>query len=135
MFERAPELFDSRSAAALDARAETLQTHCKPLTSGRMDTDPGVGEALPSNITPEEHASMVNRAMEYIRAGDIFQVVIGQRFARRSAADPFDVYRALRAVNPSLPSEALCRQSGLATIPGGFREVHPQPSDGLPRRQ
>src|SRR5262249_40471629 len=33
--------------------------------------------------------------------GDIFQVVLGQRFQRRSAADPFDVYRALRTVNPS----------------------------------
>lgn len=44
---------------------------------------------------------MVERALEYIRAGDIFQVVIGQRFERRSEADPFDVYRALRAVNPS----------------------------------
>jgi len=39
--------------------------------------------------------------MEYIRAGDIFQVVVGQRFERQSTVDPFDVYRALRAVNPS----------------------------------
>jgi anthranilate synthase component 1 len=44
---------------------------------------------------------MVARAKEYIRAGDIFQVVLGQRFERKSKADPFDVYRALRAVNPS----------------------------------
>jgi anthranilate synthase component 1 len=44
---------------------------------------------------------MVARGKEYIRAGDIFQVVLGQRFERRSHADPFDVYRALRAVNPS----------------------------------
>ena len=44
---------------------------------------------------------MVERAKEYIRAGDIFQVVLGQRFHRESAADPFDVYRALRVVNPS----------------------------------
>ncbi|HRJ50562.1 MAG TPA: chorismate-binding protein, partial [Phycisphaerales bacterium] len=46
-------------------------------------------------------ARMVDRALEYIRAGDIFQVVLGQRFERVSDADPFDVYRALRAVNPS----------------------------------
>mgnify|MGYP001268984487 FL=1 len=44
---------------------------------------------------------MVARALDYIRAGDIFQVVLGQRFERRSTVDPFDVYRALRAVNPS----------------------------------
>src|SRR4029077_19445944 len=56
---------------------------------------------LASNISRSEHAGMVGRALEYIRAGDIFQVVLGQRFERKSMADPFDVYRALRAVNPS----------------------------------
>jgi len=58
------------------------------------------GEAR-SNMTPEQHAAMVERAREYIRAGDIFQVVVGQRFERESAVDPFEVYRALRIVNPS----------------------------------
>jgi anthranilate synthase component 1 len=52
-------------------------------------------------MTREEHAAMLDKALEYIRAGDIFQVVLGQRFERKSKADPFDVYRALRAVNPS----------------------------------
>jgi anthranilate synthase component 1 len=52
-------------------------------------------------MTREQHRAMVERAKEYIRAGDIFQVVLGQRFERVSEADPFDVYRALRAVNPS----------------------------------
>jgi anthranilate synthase component 1 len=56
---------------------------------------------MKSNMTREQHAAMLGRAMEYIRAGDIFQVVLGQRFERESAADPFDVYRALRVVNPS----------------------------------
>ena len=42
------------------------------------------------------------RAKEYILAGDVFQVVLSQRFeAPRAGADPFDVYRALRVVNPS----------------------------------
>ena len=59
------------------------------------------GAELRSNITRDEHRAMVERAREYIREGDIFQVVLGQRFERRSAADPFDVYRALRVVNPS----------------------------------
>ncbi len=54
-----------------------------------------------SNMTREQHAAMVERAKEYIRAGDIFQVVIGQRLERESAVDPFEVYRALRVVNPS----------------------------------
>ena len=44
---------------------------------------------------------MVEASKEYISAGDIFQVVLSQRFERTSSADPFDVYRALRVINPS----------------------------------
>lgn len=84
----------------LDERAEQIQRHSKPLPSGIVDRElPAV--PLPSNTTKAQHAAMIARAKEYIRAGDIFQVVLGQRFERRSKADPFDVYRALRAVNPS----------------------------------
>ena len=43
----------------------------------------------------------VEKAKEYIRAGDIFQVVPSHRFSARSRSDPFDVYRTLRLVNPS----------------------------------
>ncbi len=64
----------------------------------------GAGELsleLSSNTTRAEFEQMVVRAKEYIRAGDIFQVVLSQRFAARLEGDPFDVYRALRRVNPS----------------------------------
>ena len=86
--------------ASLERRAEQLQRHSKPLASGRVDRDRGP-TPMASNTTRQQHAAMVDRALEYIRAGDIFQVVVGQRFERRSRVDPFDVYRALRAVNPS----------------------------------
>ncbi len=43
----------------------------------------------------------MHTAKRYIRAGDIFQVVLSQRFAARTKADPFEIYRALRAMNPS----------------------------------
>ncbi|MBK7403287.1 MAG: anthranilate synthase component I [Phycisphaerales bacterium] len=86
--------------AKLEARVEQIQRHAKPLPSGRVGGEAPVSP-MPSNTTRAEHAAMVERALEYIRAGDIFQVVIGQRFERRSAVDPFDVYRSLRAVNPS----------------------------------
>ncbi len=43
----------------------------------------------------------VLEAKEHILAGDIFQLVLSQRFERRTFADPFEVYRALRVVNPS----------------------------------
>jgi len=54
-----------------------------------------------SNISEARYTAAVRRAKEYIRAGDIFQVVLSQRFERRAAARPFDVYRALRRINPS----------------------------------
>lgn len=54
-----------------------------------------------SNMTNEEYRNAVLRAKEHILAGDIFQIVLSQRFERRTFADPFEVYRALRIVNPS----------------------------------
>ncbi|MEL7473551.1 MAG: chorismate-binding protein [Planctomycetota bacterium] len=93
-----------RASAELDARVELIQRHdVRPLPSGRVDRVErgGETEAMPSNMTRAQHRAMVDRALEYIRAGDIFQVVLGQRFEREAAVDPFDVYRSLRVVNPS----------------------------------
>jgi len=50
---------------------------------------------------PEDFAGRVRRAQKYIRAGDIFQVVLSQRFSQRFQGDPFSAYRALRRINPS----------------------------------
>ena len=54
-----------------------------------------------SNFRKAEYFAAVRNAKEYIRAGDIFQVVISQRFSAKTAAAPFEIYRQLRAVNPS----------------------------------
>lgn len=54
-----------------------------------------------SNMTESEHAAMVTRAKEYIASGDIFQVVLGQRFSADFELPPFALYRALRHMNPS----------------------------------
>ncbi|KAH0463993.1 hypothetical protein IEQ34_006779 [Dendrobium chrysotoxum] len=54
-----------------------------------------------SSMTNEAYKEAVARAKEHILAGDIFQVVLSQRFQRSTFADPFEVYRALRIVNPS----------------------------------
>jgi anthranilate synthase component 1 len=54
-----------------------------------------------SNVSREEFEQMVRTAKEYIAAGDVYQVVLSQRFETRLGADPFTVYRALRHVNPS----------------------------------
>lgn len=54
-----------------------------------------------SSLAREQFERAVDRCKEYIRAGDIFQVVISQRLESRTRAHPFDVYRALRVINPS----------------------------------
>ncbi len=66
------------------------------------------GAALPrgplrvrSNMSQKEYEAMVERGKEYIRAGDVFQVVLSQRLTAPVRVPPFQIYRALRVVNPS----------------------------------
>jgi anthranilate synthase component 1 len=54
-----------------------------------------------SNFRRAEYLAIVRKAKQYIRAGDIFQAVLSQRFSAKMKAEPFEVYRELRAVNPS----------------------------------
>ncbi len=56
---------------------------------------------IESNFTRESFGDAVRTCVEYIRAGDIFQVVPSQRWSIRSDVDPFEIYRSLRVVNPS----------------------------------
>jgi len=56
---------------------------------------------IESNMTKPQFTAAVRKAKAYIRAGDVFQVVASQRFSARVKADPFEIYRALRVVNPS----------------------------------
>ena len=75
----------------------------KPLAALPYRAAEGIAadQAVTSNMTREQHAAAVNQAKEHIVAGDIIQVVLSQRFQRPTAAHPFDVYRALRTINPS----------------------------------
>ena len=59
------------------------------------------GAAVTSNFTAQGFGEAVERAEEHIVKGDIIQVVLSQRFARKTSAHPFRIYRALRSVNPS----------------------------------
>jgi anthranilate synthase component 1 len=59
------------------------------------------GAALGSNMSAEDFKATVEKAREYIVAGDIIQVVLSQRFHAENGIDPLDLYRALRYVNPS----------------------------------
>ena len=68
----------------------------------RRRARPGRSTVPPtSNTTPAEFKAMVARAKEYIAAGDIFQVVLSQRFEAPFTLPPFSLYRALRRVNPA----------------------------------
>ena len=88
------------------ARLQQLATDCaRPsAAAGHMVAAPPPGleraEAA-RTMTSEEYRAAIGAAKEYIRAGDIFQVVLSQRFDLTLGADPFDVYRALRLLNPS----------------------------------
>jgi anthranilate synthase component 1 len=76
---------------------------------------------LKSNFSKSRYEQAVLKAQEYIRAGDIFQVVPSQRFETRISAEPFEIYRALRLINPS-PYMYFLR-CGDATIVGTSPEV------------
>ena len=68
---------------------------------GEIYMGPSAGIPYESNFTRADYEEVVERCKEYIRAGDIFQVVPSQRLAVDTKASPFDIYRALRVVNPS----------------------------------
>ncbi|MHC4127941.1 MAG: anthranilate synthase component I [Planctomycetota bacterium] len=80
-----------------------LMTHTKPLPAGPIDLDLRQLPAAPlsGNFDRSGFEAAAARCQEYIAAGDAFQIVLSQRFERRSAVDPFEIYRALRIVNPS----------------------------------
>ena len=104
-------LADCQDQSPADARANAehrLEELCSRLSTDKHpvpinDIDLTVEPELTaeSNFSQEEFEAAVESCREFIRAGDIFQVVIGQRLAHQSTAAPIDVYRALRMVNPS----------------------------------
>ncbi len=82
--------------AELDALEAALS---RPVAA--PDASVRIGEALRSTFTREAFESAVRRGKEHIREGDIFQVVLSQRFSASFEGDAFQLYRALRQVNPS----------------------------------
>ena len=101
--ETDPDAAYERGAAELNELTRRLETHSVPLAAGAVDIDTtGRSSAeLVGNFDRPAFENAVMRTKEHIAAGDAFQVVISQRFERRTNADPFDIYRALRIVNPS----------------------------------
>ncbi len=73
----------------------------RPLERAPAADDIALSGEVRSNTTPDQYKSMVARAKDYIAAGDIFQVVLSQRFEAPFPLPAFSLYRALRRVNPS----------------------------------
>jgi anthranilate synthase component 1 len=95
---------------------------------------PGHAISVRSNIPRDRFLEMVKTAKEYIAAGDVYQVVLSQRFEAEISTDPFTVYRALRHVNPS-PYMYFLRVGKvsvvgsspemLVRVEGGMAQTHP----------
>ena len=90
----------SRAQGRLDEVVERLSRPMDPQMLQEADRDVEIAPPV-SNTPPEAYHAMVRRAKDYIRAGDIFQVVLSQRFETDFPLPPFSLYRALRRVNPS----------------------------------
>jgi anthranilate synthase component 1 len=89
----------ARAQERLSAVVDALD---RPLAKAASEVNPGpLQVAAKSNTSPAEFTAMVQRAKQYILAGDIFQVVLSQRFEAPFSLAPFSLYRALRRVNPA----------------------------------
>jgi anthranilate synthase component 1 len=96
----------SRAYADAVARLEELRDRLRqPLPPPAVLPDESVPAVLGSdelaNFSRADYMRAVERCKEYILAGDVFQAQVGRRFAVPLRAEPFDVYRALRSINPS----------------------------------
>jgi anthranilate synthase component 1 len=85
----------------VDRLVERLQQGVADLQLTDIAPAGEVKRAYRSNFPPGGYEQAVVRSKEYIKAGDIFQVVLSQRLATETTARPFDIYRTLRVVNPS----------------------------------
>ncbi len=95
---------------------------------------PGRFSPASPSLTEPQHAERVRRAQEYIASGDVYQLVLASRFEGRHALVPFEVYRALRLLNPS-PYMFFCELGDITVVGsspealvkchGGFAQLRP----------
>ncbi|MAS34577.1 MAG: anthranilate synthase component I [Anaerolineaceae bacterium] len=100
----------------------------KPLPQPAKAGEPS-GSEMVSNVSKEKFEDNVRAAKEYIAAGDAFQIVLSQRFSRKTTAEPFSIYRALRALNPS-PYMFFLRFGDEYTLMGASPEMMVRLEDG-----
>jgi len=114
----------ARIASIIDRLRTPVAVHAENVGMGGFDS-------VPYDSTFEKAAfeQAVESCKEYIRAGDIFQVVLSQRLHAQTTADPFSIYRMLRVINPS-PYMFLLRLEGLDLV-GASPEVMLKVENGL----
>lgn len=87
---------------AAQGRLDALQSVlAQPSEAWLADVDLSVAPVPVARLDPAAYKAAIERSKQYIRDGDVFQVVISQRFDHELTAEPIDVYRVLRALNPS----------------------------------
>jgi anthranilate synthase component I len=111
--------------------SEKLLRPLPAIPQRRVGVRNGRSAAIQTNMPQERYEAIVAEAKEHIAAGDIFQVVLSQRFSRQTTADSFAIYRALRMLNPSpymfffnLPEFEL-------QVVGASPEMHVRLEDGV----
>ena len=123
-----PDAAYDRAIASIDGIVEALsaplmhQSYSLPATATLEDPV--------SNVEKHVHEDRVRTAKEYIRDGDAFQIVLAQRFSRQTEASPLQIYRALRATNPS-PYMFLLEFSDDLTLVGASPEMLVRLEDGI----
>ena len=117
----------TRSAALLhdgsEAQRQSLRREIMRALRGAVPPTPAAGGFSPAtpSLCEAEHAAGVRRAQSYIASGDVYQLVLASRFEGRHSLAPFEVYRALRLLNPS-PYMFFC-ELGDITVVGSSPEA------------
>jgi anthranilate synthase component I len=133
-----PDLSDTELDAAYDDAVARLDAMQDALAAPATSTVGTLSVAAPKEAvsrTPEgEYQPAVEAALEAVRAGEVFQIQVGQRFKVQTPARPLDVYRVLRTLNPSpymyflrLPDVDIvgCSPEALVTVSGRKAVLHP----------
>jgi anthranilate synthase component I len=113
--------------ARIDTITEALRQPLPPLDD---EPQPASDDSVQANMSQEVYEANVLKAKEYIAAGDAFQIVLSQRFSRKTSAAPFTIYRALRATNPS-PYMFFLRFSDDMVLIGASPEMLVRFEDGI----
>jgi anthranilate synthase component 1 len=93
-----PEALYDEAVKRIDGMVAKLRY---PLPKRSAKTETATTAELQSNFSRSDFESAVERCKDYVRSGDVIQIVLSQRFSGELDAAPFDVYRALRTINPS----------------------------------